>query len=336
MARPHSRRAFTLEELLVVIAIIGVLIGLLLPAVQKVREAANRTRCQNNLKQFGLAIHNFNQVQGTFPAGCSLAWANWGWSAHGQILPFIEQDGLYRTIDFTQGPYAGVNSTALAQQPKIFICPSDSFAGSPNFWQGGTAHYGFTSYHVNAGTWVTATKWDGVFGPAVDTPISSAPPLPAVNISDIIDGTTNTVAFAEVALGPTGTNWPAAPRTDCFEVTGAVPSTVSGARTALATMNWSTAGYAGGWSPPWRYRGYPWHEANIWRNWYNHLLTPNSPCWRPNGDWWQLVSPASSYHNGGVNAAFCDGSVHFVADTVDPNVWMAYGTRAGGETATLP
>jgi prepilin-type processing-associated H-X9-DG protein len=249
-------------------------------------------------------------------------------------LPYIEQDGLYKLITFTQGPYAGVNSAALAQQPRIFICPSDVFAGSPNFWQGGTAFYGFTSYHANAGTWVTATKWDGVFGPGADS-AGGGPALPAVTIAEILDGTTNTVAFAEVALGPTGTNFPPAPRTDCFNA-GSVPATVAGARAALVGKDWTTAGYAGGWSPPWRYRGYPWHEGNIWRNWYNHLLTPNSPCWLANGDFWQLVSPASSYHTSGVNVVFCDGSVHFVGEAIDPTVWMAFGTRAGGEVASMP
>lgn len=328
------RPGFTLVELLVVIAIIGVLIGLLLPAVQKVREAANRTKCQNNLKQIGLAVHNHNEVFGSFPAGCSLTWGSWGWSPHGQILPFIEQDGLYRIINFTQGPYASVNAAALSQQPRIFICPSDAFAGSPNFWLGGSSFYGFTSYHPNAGTWVTATKWDGVFGPGADS-AGGAPALPAVKIADILDGTSNTVCFAEVAIGPTGTNWPATPRTDCFNG-GTVPSTVAGARAALVSKDWTTAGYAGGWSPPWRYRGYPWHEGNVWRNWYNHLLTPNSPCWQANGDWWQLVSPASSYHNSGANVVLCDGSVRYVGNDVDPNVWIAAGTRAGGETVSLP
>src|SRR5712692_3069036 len=87
--------------------------------------------------------------------------------------------------------------------------------------------------------------------------------------------------------------------------------------------------------PPWRYRGYPWAEGNIWRGWYNHLLPPNSPCWRT-GDWWQLVSPASSFHTGGVNVLLADGSVRFIAESVSADVWHAAGTRAGGEALSLP
>ena len=88
-------------------------------------------------------------------------------------------------------------------------------------------------------------------------------------------------------------------------------------------------------SSVWRYRGYPWNEGNIWRNWYNHLLPPNSPCWRPNSDWWQLVSPASSFHPGGVNILMCDGSLRFTMETVDPDVWLATGTRMGNEPLVL-
>jgi prepilin-type N-terminal cleavage/methylation domain-containing protein/prepilin-type processing-associated H-X9-DG protein len=329
------RTAFTLIELLVVIAIIGVLIGMLLPAVQKVREAANRAKCQNNLKQFGLAVHNFNDAYGAFPAGCSLAWGNWGWSPHGQILPHIEQDDLYRQLTITQGPYVGANTTYLTQQPKIFTCPSDPYVSGAALWQGSSATYGLTSYHANAGTWVTLTKWDGVFGPGVDS-AGGAPALPAVRISDIADGTSNTVAFAEVCLGPDATNWPARDITDCFDGGTVSGANISAVRATLMAKNWKTASYAGGWSPPWRYRGYPWHEGNVWRNWYNHLLPPNSACWLANGDFWQLVSPATSYHIGGVNVVFCDGSVHFVSQAIDPDAWIAFGTRAGGETATLP
>jgi prepilin-type N-terminal cleavage/methylation domain-containing protein/prepilin-type processing-associated H-X9-DG protein len=325
---PFLRRAFTLIELLVVVAIIGVLIGLLLPAVQKVREAANRTTCTNNLKQLGIALHNFECIYRAFPAGCTLRWDQWGWSPHGQLLPFIEQDNLNKQIDFDRGPYDDVNLPALPQRPKIFLCPSD-----PE--QGETQPFGYTNYHPNAGSWVHARNWDGVFGTAIA--FEGVPSLVPVRFTEITDGTSNTAAFAEVCNGP-GEPASVGPgqRTDCFEFGPELTQDLPTARAAFLARDWRTASYAGGWSPPWRYRGYPWHEGNIWRNWYNHLLPPNRPCWRPNDDWWQLVSPASSWHPGGVNVLLCDGSVRFVRESVDPDAWLAAGTRNGAEAVPLP
>jgi prepilin-type processing-associated H-X9-DG protein len=101
-------------------------------------------------------------------------------------------------------------------------------------------------------------------------------------------------------------------------------------------QNWQSAGLAGGWSPPWRWRGYPWREGSIWRTGYTHLLPPNSACWRLNGDWWQISPSASSYHTGGVNVALVDGSVRFVSSNVDTAAWTAAGSRNGGEPISLP
>jgi prepilin-type processing-associated H-X9-DG protein len=102
----------------------------------------------------------------------------------------------------------------------------------------------------------------------------------------------------------------------------------------LALTNWQSAPTAGGWSPPWRWKGYPYVERSIWRNGYVHLAPPNSVCWR-NGDWDDIMLPASSYHTGGANVVFCDGSVRFVRENVDRNTWMAAESRNGGETLSL-
>src|SRR3954451_8534359 len=101
----------------------------------------------------------------------------------------------------------------------------------------------------------------------------------------------------------------------------------------LKAMNWQTAQLAGpGWGGSgWRWRGYPWREGSIWRGGYTHLLPPNSPCWRTNGDWWQLVSPTTSFHPGGANVVLCDGSVRYVPENIDGAVWEAAGSRNGGE-----
>src|SRR5262249_27655848 len=155
---------------------------------------------------------------------------------------------------------------------------------------------------------------------------------PQVRFSDITDGLANTAAFGEVANGL----YDAAPpkvKFDCFEY-GSLPSatTLAQARSLFMSHDWHTASIANLGSP-WRYPGYPYSEGSPWRGWYNHLLPPNSPCWHPN-DWWLIVSPASSYHPGGANVLMCDGSVLFVSENINPDVWTAAGSRNGGEATS--
>ena len=323
------RFGFTLIELLVVIAIIAILIGMLLPAVQKVREASSRTQCQNNLKQIGLASQGYHTSFMKFPSGCSLAWDQWGHSQHTMILPFIEQDTTFRLFDLKVGPFnSPSNLQGAAQKIKSYVCPSDQQRGQ-------STPFGFTSYHANSGTSLyTANEWDGVFG--TEIAFGGIPNMKPVRLTDIKDGTSSTLLFAEVVNGPYTPSQPRGARQDCFEFTGTLSTTPATMRSTLLAANWSTANLAGGSGSTWRERGYPWVEGNIQKTWFNTLLPPNSACWRLNTDWWRAVSPASSMHSGGVNVVMCDGSTRFVADTIDQTTWTAVGTRASREIANLP
>lgn len=189
----RHRGGFTLIELLVVIAIIGVLMGLLLPAVQKVREAASRVRCQNNLKQIGLALHGYHDRMSRFPPGyaCTTAWPNndsgpgWGWAAY--ILPDIEQGALYRQLNFNQSCASPTLAGAVATSIKIYQCPSD--IAVPTFSVGGVT--------VAWASYVACNGNDGVDD-------NSTPPHTGVfvcgqgfSIAEIPDGTSNTLMVGE-------------------------------------------------------------------------------------------------------------------------------------------
>lgn len=323
-----SRKGFTLVELLVVIAIIGILVALLLPAVQSAREAARRSQCQNHLKQLALGVLNFESAMGEFPHGRENGAAL---SPHARILDYMEQASLRDVIDPNAGPISNAqNQEAAATQLKVLGCPSETGEGRRS------TLFGWTNYHVNSGGWVAAVnRWDGVFGVAHGGDHNYRP-NDQIKISQITDGTSNTTMFAEVVNGY-GEEEGGKVVTDCFSWSG-------GGRMAGDYVARQQTLLGGDWTADntnivqlggnWRDRGYIWNEGSPWKQFYNHILPPNSPCWRVGDDWYGLVSPASSNHPSIVNAALCDGSVQSYGDDIDPLVWLALGTRDGGEVLT--
>lgn len=303
------RRGFTLIELLVVIAIIAILIGLLVPAVQKVREASNRMKCSNNLKQIGLATHMFHEANGKFPyatldrqPGESTASYMTGFI---QILPFLEQDTLARkwnpklprnSNDDSDGD--GFTNASLQQLLiPTFVCPTMTPPTGP---LGGTENRAYSSYLFVAGTpdailhpyWAyyglnAPPVFDGVVIP-IDSPASvpTSPNRQPTNLASILDGTSQTFLTGETDFTPMG-----------------VPSTALG----------------GVWS--YGYMGMAWGTTHHAFNKHNHTSS--------------AYGAMRSQHLNGGNFAFADGSVRFVSDSIDHAKYKALSTRAGGEIASL-
>jgi prepilin-type N-terminal cleavage/methylation domain-containing protein/prepilin-type processing-associated H-X9-DG protein len=368
----RNRRAFTLIELLVVIAIIAVLIALLLPAVQAAREAARRAQCTNNLKQLGLANANYLSQQGCFPPIMEDFNYNgvtppipgdWPMSWAVALLPFYEQGPLYNSVNYDYGAPQPYNNTISQTKVATLVCPSESFKIGP--WNANN----LANYRACFGGPGVMSGWSGAF--VVLTPNANGQSgcacitnqnCGSFGTEGVTDGTSNTAAISEKLVGTSGFG----------NSSGVSTITASNTNMALRGMflppggiaiNVDTGGVQGpvialqflkacqsipgtqtlstysGWWCGAVWDGSHWGTLNF--NAYNHWNTPNQfSCLASNSYGSVQNSPgsindaitATSNHPGGVNVAFLDGSVHFIKNSIGPNIWWALGTRNLGET----
>jgi prepilin-type N-terminal cleavage/methylation domain-containing protein len=312
--RPH-RPAFTLIELLVVIAIIAILIALLLPAVQQAREAARRSECKNNLKQFGLAMHNYLETYTRLPL-CLNATRK-PISVHAYLLPYLDQDPVYSLIDFDTNWNSPTNAEARGVTIPVFSCPSQPTVSMPAGWAG-------TTYRANQGSQI-------LYDQPSTNPSNRNFGMPAPNgvfvsglslkLADVTDGASNTAAFSEHPFADFSNGQSS--EFDTFQP-GTYPGTPDESLEqcrAVDPLDLSKQGVSN--------VGAPWLQSYHSTTQYFHVHPPNErSCMYPPG---RIATSAASYHEGGVQVNLCDGSVRFVSENIDLGVWRALGSRNGKE-----
>lgn len=310
----RNRSGFTLVELLVVIAIIGVLVSLLLPAVQMAREAARRSQCSNNLRQITLAAHMYHDAHKCLPPGNTNTTAL---STHAFLLPFLEQDNIQQSINFNAKWSDAANAIPLAKRIPTFLCPSDPQSQTPIGWAG-------NNYRACQGSGIL----NGL--PATD-PADSNYNFPGPNgifylasattFGEIIDGTSNTAAFSEHIKGDSNNG--IASKADTFWPK-TYPNTPDEAVAQCESINWQDLQYqrVSDVGTPWL-QGY--HSTTI----YHHVQLPNKrSCMFPPG---RISVTAKSAHPNGVQVAMIDGGVRFISNSINIYTWRALGSRHGGE-----
>jgi prepilin-type N-terminal cleavage/methylation domain-containing protein/prepilin-type processing-associated H-X9-DG protein len=349
MSRRTNWRGFTLVELLVVIAIIAVLIALLLPAVQSAREAARRAQCLNNLKQIGIAMHNYLTAVGAFPmtetqayayTGYSSTWGNW--SAQSLLLGYLEGQPIYNSCNFSWSVWWGtgifINSTVLNTTVLTFICPSDGLSPDPPAvgcyqWTGHN-----NNYIASHGTTTDPGSPDstGVFGRTK-----------SYGLQKVVDGTSNTIAFSEGLISDNGT-WNGNPQfqkwRDGISDPGGNPtqvldanSSIPGVMNDLLTCNqlFQTRQF-----PAYNDKGYRWSVGADGHTSFNTIVPPSSTQYPWGGCRFNCgfcgfafgqYQNATSNHPGGCNCMMADGSVRFIKSSIAMATWWALGTKAGGE-----
>ena len=328
----EKRSAFTLVELLVVIAIIGILIALLLPAVQAARGAARRMSCTNNLKQCTLALHNYHDTYRCFPGlGTS---SRYSFSVQARLLPFAEQKNLQDLIDFGQSLFLGslhsqrlnpAQAAAAGTVVGMLRCPSD---GEDDV---------YTEYYTQSGQAFVGGNYMACSGSGTGTSYDIRYPTDGLfyygsarGFRDLLDGTSNTVAMSETLLGSHSDTSGSLPQDPLRQIASARVSPNSGAPGLQGIADPDLASLVAA-ATRWKgNRASAWIVGKSYTTTFSTYMPPNSPI----SDWFAMgigFYAVRSHHPGGANVALSDGSIRFVSETVNLQTWRALGTIAGGE-----